>query len=273
VALTLGSNASFGAVGQVVAGDDTLYLFGFAGVGVSMGIGVVHLTANGALLTSYGSGGLAMATSATFVPAYGALGSDGSIVIVGATSFGGPPVTARRFDANGGFDATFGGSGGLGLAGAGFQAVGLLREPNGDLVSVAEGPGGAFDVARFSPRGVLDAGFGSGSIVTLELPLAGVNVPGPLAAGLAIDQGGNILIGTAVVAQQGLSEQAVIARLSPNGTPDATWGPNGVQALDLSNGPSAVTALMFQPDGKLLVAGRAWTPTGSSDFAVARLTY
>src|SRR4051812_16196840 len=61
--------------------------------------------------------------------------------------------------------------------------------------------------------------------------------------------------------------------LSP-GDPDPTFGSDGATYYSLGLGPTPsarIEAVALQPDGKIVVAGRATDPDGHDAFLVARL--
>ena len=64
----------------------------------------------------------------------------------------------------------------------------------------------------------------------------------------------------------GTSFDFLVVRYNTDGTPDATFGTNGVFTTSLASGTDNANALVLQPDGKILVCG-----TASSDFALIRL--
>jgi uncharacterized delta-60 repeat protein len=273
----LGSATLLQSHGQTVAADGSIYVVGES-TDAARTVGqyaVVHLTGDGVVDASYGSAGLAataFAGGGDHVGYHASVGSDGSVIVLGSTGQG---VSIVRFGSTGAADTAFAGSGEIDVTAAStVWPLGLARQPDGKIVAVAgRSDSGELDVVRFADDGTLDAGFGSDGIATIEL--GGGNDYQVLfaPAGVAIDGSGNLLIGTAVAAAEQLTEGAVVVRLLPDGSPDASWGPAGVQAFPLSNGTSCLHALAFQPDGKLLAAGRRWTVDGSSDFAVLRLDY
>lgn len=68
-----------------------------------------------------------------------------------------------------------------------------------------------------------------------------------------------------------------IARLNLDGTPDSTFGPghDGVARVHVGdyNGPNVVNSVVIQTDGKILVAGKAWSSSLTAtryQFAVLR---
>lgn len=63
-----------------------------------------------------------------------------------------------------------------------------------------------------------------------------------------------------------------ITRFNANGTLDKSFANDGVQAVDFLKADDASNAIIVQPDGKIVIAGRADDPaSGRSHFALARL--
>ena len=81
---------------------------------------------------------------------------------------------------------------------------------------------------------------------------------------MARDAQGNIYIcGTAYVTFD--HSDVLLARLLPNGTPDDTFGTNGVQTYTVGTGDAEAQSIVIQDDGKIILAGRA----GFGDLADA----
>jgi uncharacterized delta-60 repeat protein len=290
---SVGPNGSgafpFLSVGELIGSGDAIEVFGNANVQMPVNYAnvaaVLRLTPDGAFDSSYGTAGVAV-TPIAFTSAYAALGSDGSTYLLGQDATSGCSII--HFTTTGAFDTAFGNGGQATVSS--WSALGLVSEPDGKIVAVSGlAESGDLEITRFAADGTLDNSFGTGGTVTLQLgggndvhssgfilgpgyvfDINGIVLVGP---SIAIDNSGNILFGTAIATSDGLSEQAAIVRLLPDGTPDTTWGPGGIQRLAISEGPSAISGLQFQPDGKLLVGGHAWTAKGNSDFAVVRLSY
>ncbi|MDB5312251.1 MAG: uncharacterized protein JWO38_6453 [Gemmataceae bacterium] len=141
--------------------------------------------------------------------------------------------------------------------------------------------GNDFVVLRFNSDGTPDTAFGTGGKETLDF--AGGD---DAAGGVAIDPNGNIVVvGTSTT---GGRTQLAVARLTPAGRPDPTFGA-GVTGEVLIPPPSGYTdltgtvygynqlmagpAVAIDASGNIVLAGTADTGTGSkSQFAVARLT-
>jgi uncharacterized delta-60 repeat protein len=116
--------------------------------------------------------------------------------------------------------------------------------------------------------GKLDPGFGTRGIVsTATAPGAGTDRQN----GLAIQPDRRILVAGSsdVVAGE---FQWRIARYTSKGALDASFGSGGTVLTPMGSSGSLehILELAVQPDGKIVAAGRALTPTGGVDFALAR---
>ncbi len=118
-----------------------------------------------------------------------------------------------------------------------------------------------FAVYRFTAAGDIDSTFGVNGTATVQLsPYADVM------HGMAIAPDGKILLcGSTNLGNAGL------VRLSADGTPDATFGTNGVFIINLAqfNGSNWLTRLRFDNQQRLLAAGYDFS-SGNGDFVVAR---
>ena len=62
----------------------------------------------------------------------------------------------------------------------------------------------------------------------------------------------------------------MVARVAENGTPDSSFGTDGIASTDFSALDDFVSDVVQQTDGKLVLAGTATTANGSQDIALAR---
>ena len=124
--------------------------------------------------------------------------------------------------------------------------------------------GGSFDavngvprraLARLWPDGTLDASFTTGETAPVTLR--------PVRA-LAVQQDGKILVGGEFTGMGGLTRNG-LARLLPDGTVDTTFAP------DLGGNQDHVHAIVIQPDGRILIAGRFSSVNGVRRLFFARL--
>jgi uncharacterized delta-60 repeat protein len=127
-------------------------------------------------------------------------------------------------------------------------------------------------VERLNPYGVLDTTFNGTGYELLPNPVgfqAG-------AGGVAMDAQGKIVVaGTATEANS--ATEIVVERLNPDGSPDLSFGTNGMVLFGDSYGGSLTgVAMTIQHDGKIIVTGHdAFNPgpTFVSYFALVRLNH
>src|SRR5262249_27499005 len=73
-------------------------------------------------------------------------------------------------------------------------------------------------------------------------------------------------------ASAGTSWDFAVARFTPNGLLDSTFGNAGVARLDLAGRTDQVYDLAVQPDGGIIAVGTSTAPGGNPEMAVARFT-
>jgi uncharacterized delta-60 repeat protein len=165
-----------------------------------------------------------------------------------------------RYLPAGSLDPTFGAGGLVTTDLGGFDAAfALVLQPDSKLVaagrSCQEGTPCDFVLARYLPDGSLDGSFGVGGKVTTDVELRGqVNA-------LVLQPDGKLV--AAGETFDGPSD-FVLARYLPDGSLDGSFGVGGKVTTDFGSF-DFVSALVFQPDGKLVAAG----DSGVS-FALAR---
>jgi uncharacterized delta-60 repeat protein len=128
------------------------------------------------------------------------------------------------------------------------------------------------DVAQ-APSGPLDPGFGAAGTVSLAI---GPGAPGngAEAKALAIQQDGKLVV-AGFAWQTGTSIDFAVTRFNTDGSLDHTFGTGGKVATDFFGMEDEAQAVAIQPDGKIVVAGRAAIAAVTEgvidfDFALAR---
>jgi uncharacterized delta-60 repeat protein len=231
---------------------------------------LLALTANGAFDSGFGNGGVVELPAGP--RALLAL-SGGEAIVAGSTS---PDCCARpgdfllsRYMADGTFNPGFGNGGQVNLdVSAVDEATALALAPDGSVV-LAGGTAGTEDcrsgecvftpiLARFTPAGALDPGFGQGGRTAIEPP-GGTSAYGysPQIAALAIPPNGQIL----AAGGAGRDADAFVIAREPSGQPDLSFGRAGL--LDeIRTLPSRTQAigLAIEPSGEILAS--AWSNTG-----------
>ena len=251
---------SWGALSRasavLVVPNGKILLAGFSGP-EGGDIQVARLNANGALDTTFGTGGkapvdlggddfgLAMARQA-----------NGRILVAGRSSAGGAVVARLR--TNGTLDPDFDGDGRVMLPGGG-GARAVLVQPDRQIVVAGNANGSEMmTVTRLKPNGLLDTTFDSDGTATIDFGSLA-----DLANDAVLQLDGKIVVAGYTQAD----EDVAVARINANGSPDTTFGATGKATVDFGVATFG-NAVALQPNGRIVVAGQR---TGGDDFAVARL--
>lgn len=196
----------------------------------------------------------------------------------------------------GALDPTFDGDG-RGVVQFGARSIDTLYaslvQPDGKILLVGStnstdpaSPGTDIAVARLNADATLDASFGvtlgenggvGGGLYEVPVPTPDDNL-----FGVALQPDGKIVlvgsIGNADSESGLFFGQAIVIRLTPEGTPDGTFGESGLVFLPLSvdffgTPNSEARGVALQSDGKIVVVGTADVnpSTGTAGFAAARL--
>jgi uncharacterized delta-60 repeat protein len=170
-------------------------------------------------------------------------------LVIGIASLVSIGLAQPAFAAADGLDPTFG-TGGKVLTDLGKNANGVqiqavvydaALQSNGDIVV-----GGNFGLVRYLSNGQLDTSFGTNGLAAT----AGG------ASGLAIETNGDYLaVGTS-------GDDFAAARFTASGTPDPTFGNDGVVTTPFPNATdgAAADAVLVEPNGNILVGGEASVP-------------
>ncbi|MFW5877382.1 MAG: hypothetical protein ACOCXM_11645 [Myxococcota bacterium] len=256
------------------AADGSILAAGFGVSGTDVRLDVVRWLDDGTVDPDFGDAGVASVPleGATTNPSNVALAPhpDGAVVVAGTASLGATGVLAR-FTSGGVLDEGFNGDGSVAIDGV--LPRGLAVDDDGRilLASVGTTPPTVLTVSRYDAMGELDGTFGGDGAVSetlgaVDYTAATMTTP----VGLAVAPDGAVKVGAAT-GQGGLHETAVLFGYTSDGSPDEGFGEGGRLDLPLSTASSSIHALALQPDGRALAAGRAWTPSGGSDFAIVRL--
>ncbi len=252
-----------------------------AGMGPGSDAALVRYTANGALDTTFGSGGklvniirLASGYHASSV----ALQGDGKIVLAGTTL---DPATSwefvlARFNTNGTADTTFG-SGGVVITHPGYNDSfgGAAIQGDGKIVVSGSEASGYFPSAlyllRYNTDGTLDPGFGTGGIATIPSPGGPADGTfGPHGIGPVIQSDGEIIVSGQFYDTTTQQENLAVVRVHPDSSMDVGFGNGGWATIQFASHDS-VEAMALQPDGRVLLAGYAQpTSTGPIEVALVR---
>ena len=246
-----------GGVGRAVLlqPDGKLVIAGYA----NLDFAAWRLNANGSVDTTFDGDGAAAVDFAggsdTGITA--ALAPSGKLLVAGITDPG--KTAVMRLNANGALDLTYGGDAQRILDyGGNDVAQAVLVQPDGRLVVAGTGsPDGDVEVTRLNATGTLDAGFGAGGTSAVDF--------GAFDEGYAIARqaDGKLVVAGHVSA----NDDVAVARLNPDGSPDATFGGDGRRILDYGLWDYA-RAVLVQPNGKIVLVGDGGA---GHDLEIARL--
>ena len=181
----------------------------------------------------------------------------GRVIINGQNNF-----ALIRYTKNGSLDTTFSNDGMQSsvVGSDAYTGQGVAIEPDGKIVLAGyreslSGGTSSFAMARYNIDGSLDSGFGNSGFQTTDISS---NLD--LTNAIAINSDGRIAVG-------GSDNNFAVVLYKINGTPDSTFGINGIQTNTIGLGKSAIRSLAFA-NNKLYAAGNASFP--GADGVVAR---
>lgn len=195
---------------------------------------------------------------------------DGKIVAAGPGGNGSNiDFAAVRYNANGGFDSSFGNAGRVYTNFNGNDVPRTMTMlPDGRFI-IAGYNGSAGDTSlmlvRYTANGGMDTTFGFAGFVTHNISAFNDTVES-----VAVQPDGK----TVVVGRTGASltnNDFAIVRYRTNGIVDTTFGTNGVKALSFGNGDDLGYSVALQPNGRIVAAGSAEVQSTTPAFAVTRL--
>jgi uncharacterized delta-60 repeat protein len=169
------------------------------------------------------------------------------------------------YGAPGDLDLTFG-SGGIAITfGPSDRANALIQQPDGKLVAAGASTDNGISyvmLVRYHSDSRVDASFGSGGKVTTPVATRG-------AAALIQQPDGKLVVAGFSQPLTGASNDVLLVRYLPDGRLDATFGVGGAVTTDFGANEMG-TALVLQPDGKLVVAGVSSISLNWSNTILAR---
>lgn len=135
------------------------------------------------------------------------------------------------------------------------------------LVAAIIGPFFIAGSTSIPTDGDLDPTFGVGGVVMTDF-----NTSTDLANAVALQADGKLVVaGTTYTNNDFSDEDFAIARYNTDGSLDASFGNNGRVTTDFPGLAAVISAVVVQPDGKIVVAGGAYPLfTFAGDFKVAR---
>jgi uncharacterized delta-60 repeat protein len=197
---------------------------------------------------------------------------DGRVVLVGQTSVQDDPAVPQfnnnivlvQLAADGAVDTGFGTAGAV-IADALLRdfAFAAALQSDGRIVVAGRTSNTNTDptdtvFTRISVAGALEPGFGR-NVAYSPLDDEAVDA--------VVQPDGRIVL---LVAARGLNAEIALVRLNTDGSPDTSFGVNGLVRTDVGPHDDLPRALALQADGKLLVASQLSRATGSPSFGLLR---
>jgi uncharacterized delta-60 repeat protein len=249
-------------------------------LGVDSDFAAVRLTSDGDLDSGFGSGGKVrtnIAGRADLVTA-ALLQPDGKILVAGRVGVDGgalPDTGLVRYTSTGALDlGDFGHGTGIAridLSANGHDhdaASGVALTSDGKIVlSVEAAQTGIFQhtLARLDTHGILDDSFGTHGVARNTFAAGG-----DFARELAIQSDGRIVTAGSTRPTDSFSDEMLITRHDANGALDASFGSNGKVLVDFFTSADGATAVLIQPDGRIVAAGIARNANTNS-LAIVRV--
>jgi uncharacterized delta-60 repeat protein len=253
---------------------------------------ICRYNADGTLDTTFGANGIVVhnnAAGGNGVDSGNAivLDSSGRIVVAGSSwnGTGGHDMAIWRYNADGTPDPTFGtnvivASGNT--AGLSYFGSAIALDLNGRIVVVGHSMylfvRGDMVIWRYNADGTPDTTFGTNGIVLygsngIVLDGGGAGTAF-FAAGnaIALDPSGRIVVAGSSQNGRGGYDMA-IWRYNADGTPDTTFGVNGIVVHDNAaggNGAASGNAITLDSSGKIVVAGKSRNTAGNDDMVIWR---
>jgi uncharacterized delta-60 repeat protein len=276
-------DASFGGNGKVTTGfggseaiyamavqsDGKIVVAGYSYANSDYDLIVARYNTNGTLDTTFGNNGRRITPFGGDDRAFAlALQSNGKIVLAGfsVSPAGDSDFALARYTTAGDLDTGFDADGKVTTGFGGDDGAHAIAIQSDDRIVVAgftsdTNGNDDFALARYNTNGNLDNSFGGNGKVTTGI--AGFDT----VRGVALQSDGKIVAGGYSSDPSGNSD-FTLARYNPNGTLDTTFSDNGTLTTDFQGGPDQANALVIQPNGRLVLAGKAEGNT--VNFGLAR---
>ena len=226
---------------------------------------VARLLENGALDSSFGTGGKVIESSANTERITGVkLNKNGKIVLFGETT--GNDLVVIQLNTNGLLDTSFGDSGIklINAGGAMRSRSEFIIDPQGKIIVVGEIGDANFVIARLNADGSFDTKFGNNGIAIIDIPSSiTINAEG----GIALTRLGKIIV--LGDSKRSNSNRSMVAfQLNNDGSLDTAFGTNGSTIVSVSNNDDGEGGITIDSWGNIYLYG---TEENNECIILARL--
>jgi uncharacterized delta-60 repeat protein len=253
--------------------DGKIVVAGASSASGTNDVKMARLNENGSLDASFDTDGMLVTSVSPNYDDYAysvKLQADGKIVVGGfSVEVNNSNIMLLRYNTNGSLDASFDGDGIVtaGVFGT-FDEYGtsLAIQSDGKIILTGNVENSFYDflTLRVNPDGNLDLSFGSSGIVYTDWG-TGTDYGTPV--DVAIQADGKVLVGG--YHSVGSSIYFALVRYDSEGAIDSTFDGDGMVSTSFGvTGDAVGYALAIQPDGKILLAGGAYT--SQNNIAIAR---
>ena len=149
------------------------------------------------------------------------------------------------------------------LGNAADLATSVAVQPDGKFIVVGTNVAD-FVVARYNPDGSLDPTFGSGGVVVTDF-----DGGSDQANDVVVQADGRIVVAGYATTTGGRG--VAVARYNPDGSLDASFGGSGRRVVVFTLATSQGSAVVVQPDGRIVVAGSVSVGGAPTDIVVVRI--
>jgi uncharacterized delta-60 repeat protein len=254
----------------VVQSDGKIVVAGNSFNGSNDDFALVRYNADGALDSSFGTGGKVVTDFGGFDDAGNSavVQSDGKIVVAGFASGSNLDFALVRYNADGTLDGSFGTGGKVTTDLGGYNDVAdrVALQSDGKIVVAGDSFNGTnsnydFALVRYNADGTLDSSFGTGGKVTTDF-----STSQDYGRSVVLQSDGKIVVAGYSGAYP-VSDIALV-RYTAAGALDSSFGTGGKVITDFAGFDDVGYSVALQSDGKILVAG--YSLTSYYDSALVR---
>lgn len=198
--------------------------------------------------------------------------NDGKIVAAGhyAVDLLQFSMLVARFTADGILDDTFNDDGVfIHTLGADAEAYGMGITSNNDIVVSGFTASSDYNYSmlmmQIDGEGMLDVNFGDNGIVISDMGQYDV------ASAMIIQEDGKILASGGTGAGAPGDAEIVVWRYNPEGTPDITFGTDGISKIQLTSGVDEALGMALHSNGNIVLAGKSRNEANNFDYFLLRM--
>ncbi|MEO5572271.1 MAG: T9SS type A sorting domain-containing protein [Bacteroidia bacterium] len=241
-----------------IQSDGKLVIAGFGYNGSNNDVAVTRYQTDGSLDSTFGTNGKVTTAIGSYHD-YGlsvAIQPDSKIVVGGYSHNGlNNDFALLRYMSNGNLDSTFGTNGIVttAIGSYGDNANSIALQADGKIIAAGfsdTSTGDFFALARYNSNGSIDTTFGDAGRVITHIGLSDDQINS-----IKLQSDGKIIAGG--YSYNGNDWDFALVRYNTNGSPDTSFGTNGIVTTDIGSDDNMLYSIALQSDGKIVGAGWA----------------